>query len=586
MEPGAEWADGRLGALTGFENHGAVTELGPGARPAGRVVAGVGNKDGTVEGAVAGRVWGTYLHGPVLARNPRLADLLLSWVVGPLGPIDDSEPEALHAERVTSGAVERRFGARARKGGASEASSPLAAASWPRWPVGAEREEGTKREMALAGTTGLLTDRYELTMLEAALCSGRASCPATFEVFTRRLADRRPWGVFAGLGRVVDLIERFRFGEAELSWLERHGVVSAPTLEWLSTYRFGGHIDAYREGEIYTAGSPVLTVEGTFGEAVLLETVVLSTLNFDSAVAAAASLITLAAGDRPVIEMGSRRIDPSAAVAAARAAYVAGFASTSNLEAGRLYGVPTAGTASHAFVLAYPSEKEAFAAQVAAFGPGTTLLVDTYDTAQGIRNAVEAAGPELGAVRIDSGDLGREAVRARRLLDELGATATKLVVTGDLDAHTIAALGAAPVDSYGVGANVVTGMGVPSAGFVYKLVAVGVPGHEGGAQRPVAKRSAGKASVGGRKWAWRALLDGPPSRGEAGAPVLAGPVWADVVTTTPERPLPGARALQTRVVEAGEVRHHPGLEEARAFHSAAREELGPSSQLVLDRRSV
>jgi nicotinate phosphoribosyltransferase len=441
--------------------------------------------------------------------------------------------------------------------------------------------------MAPAGATGLLTDRYELTMLEAALRSGRASCPATFEVFTRRLADRRPWGVFAGLGRLVELLQRFRFTEAELSWLARHGVVGASTLEWLSSYHFGGHVDAYREGELYTAGSPVLTVEGTFGEAVLLETVVLSTLNFDSAVAAAASLITFAAGDRPVIEMGSRRIDPAAAVAAARAAYVAGFASTSNLEAGRLYGVPTAGTASHAFVLAYPSEKEAFAAQVAAFGPGTTLLVDTYDTEQGIRNAVEMAGPSLGAVRIDSGDLGREAVRARHLLDELGATGTKLVVTGDLDAHTIAALGAAPVDSYGVGANVVTGMGVPSAGFVYKLVAVGDPGQRTGApQRPVAKRSAGKASVGGRKWAWRALLEGPPGRGEPGAPALAGPVWADVVTTVPVRPQPGARALQTRVVEAGEVRRQPGLEEARAFHAKVREELGQSSPLVLDRRSA
>ena len=199
-------------------------------------------------------------------------------------------------------------------------------------------------------------------------------------------------------------------------------MVNGATLEWLSSYRFGGHVDAYREGELYTAGSPVLTVEGTFAEAVLLETIVLSILNFDSAVATAASLITSAAGERPIIEMGSRRVDPSAAVAAARSAYLSGFASTSNLQAGRIYGIPTAGTASHAFVLAYPTEQEAFAAQVAAFGPRTTLLVDTYDVDQGIRNAVEVAGPELGAVRIDSGDLASEAVRARALLDRLGAT--------------------------------------------------------------------------------------------------------------------------------------------------------------------
>ncbi len=363
-------------------------------------------------------------------------------------------------------------------------------------------------------------------------------------------------------------------------------MVKGPTLEWLSRYRFGGDIEAYREGELYTAGSPVLTVQGTFAEAVLLETVVLSILNFDSAVAAAASLITCAAGDRPVIEMGSRRIDPSAAVAAARAAYLAGFTTTSNLEAGRIYGIPTAGTASHAFVLAYPSEKEAFAAQVAAFGPGTTLLVDTYDVEQGIRNAVEVAGPDLGAVRIDSGDLGREAVRARALLDQLGARRTRLVVTGDLDAHTIAALGAAPVDSYGVGANVVTGMGVPTAGFVYKLVAVGDPGAgPDEPQSPVAKRSPGKASFGGRKWAWRALLDDAPSRGEVGAPASAGPVWADIVTGTPDCPSPEARALQATVVKAGGTVGQPDLAEVRAFHAHVRDAVGPSRPLLLDRRT-
>jgi nicotinate phosphoribosyltransferase len=439
--------------------------------------------------------------------------------------------------------------------------------------------------VTVMATTAFFTDRYEVTMLEAALQSGRASSPATFEVFTRRLPDRRPWGVFAGLGRLVEAIEGFRFGEAELAWLDENSVVNGPTLDWLSSYRFGGHLDAYREGELYTAGSPVLTIEGTFAEAVLLETLVLSILNFDSAVAAAASLITCAAGERPVIEMGSRRIDPSAAVAAARSAYLAGFASTSNLEAGRRYGIPTAGTASHAFVLAYPSEKEAFAAQVAALGPHTTLLVDTYDVDQGIRHAVEVAGPELGAVRIDSGDLGREAVRARVLLDELGATRTRLVVTGDLDDHTIAALAAAPVSSYGVGANVVTGLGVPTAGFVYKLVAIGSPGaRPEEPQVPVAKRSPGKASHGGRKWAWRALLEEPPGRAELGAPATAGPVWADIVTTTPERPDPQARPLQVRVVEKGQVVDQPTLAEVRAFHADVRSTIGAERPLVLDRR--
>lgn len=442
--------------------------------------------------------------------------------------------------------------------------------------------------MHRSGSTALYTDRYELTMVEAALKSGYADQPSTFEVFTRRLADRRPWGVFGGLGRLLEDLEQFSFGAREIDWLGDAGVVSEAALEWLSTYRFSGDVHAYREGEIYTAGSPVLTVEGTFAECVLLETLVLSVLNFDSAVGAAASLITDAAGDRPVIEMGSRRTDPAAAVAAARAAYVGGFASTSNLEAGRLYGIPTAGTASHAFVLAYPSETDAFAAQVDAFGPGTTLLVDTFDIEQGIRNAVAVAGPALGAVRIDSGDLGREAVHARRLLDQLGASQARLVVTGDLDAHTIAALGGAPVDVYGVGANVVTGMGVPTAGFVYKLVAVGTdgehPGRGAGRQRPVAKRSAGKASYGGRKWAWRARLEEAPGRSEAGAPEAAGTVWADIVSTSPEVPEGDVRPLQVKVMEKGEVLHRPPLAEVRQYHLAQRSSISPGGCLMLDRR--
>jgi nicotinate phosphoribosyltransferase len=436
-------------------------------------------------------------------------------------------------------------------------------------------------------STAFFTDRYEVTMLDAALKSGRASAPAVFEVFARRLPERRPWGVFAGLGRLLDAIADFRFGPGELEWLEHNGVVGSSTLDWLEAYRFSGSIDAYREGDLFTVGSPVLTVRGTFGEAVLLETLVLSILNFDCAVASAASLIAISAGGRPLIEMGSRRVDPASAVAAARAAYLAGFTSTSNLEAGRRYAIPTAGTASHAFVLAFgpDGEKAAFAAQVEAFGPGTTLLVDTYDIDRGIRTAVEVAGRDLGGARIDSGDLGAEAAHARALLDELGAKHSRLVVTGDLDAHTVAALGAAPVDMFGVGANVVTGMGAPSAGLVYKLVAIGAPGApEGAPLQPVAKRSLGKASFGGRKWAWRALLGSPPARSEPLPALGDGQYWADVVSTSPECPEPGATPLQSLVVERGSVTPQPSLEEARSFHAQVREAVGPAP-LVLERRS-
>lgn len=349
-------------------------------------------------------------------------------------------------------------------------------------------------------STALLTDRYELTMLQAALADGLADHRAVFEVFARRLPGGRRFGVVAGQGRLAGLLPQLHFGTGELAAVE---FLDDRTRAWLDGRRLGLEVNAYPEGETYRPGSPVLTVEGCFGEGLLLETLVLSVLNHDTAVASAAARMVLAAQGRPLLEMGGRRTHEQAAVAAARAAYVAGFAMTSNLEAGRRHGIPTAGTSAHAFTLAHATEADAFRAQVATLGPGTTLLVDTYDTAQGIRTAVEVAGPGLGAVRLDSGDPRAEVPRARALLDELGATGTRIVVTGDLDEHSLADLAGLPVDTYGVGTAVVTGSGAPTAGFVYKLVAIGrAPGPDAELV-PVAKRSTGKPTVGGRKWAYR-----------------------------------------------------------------------------------
>src|SRR5689334_1127392 len=342
-------------------------------------------------------------------------------------------------------------------------------------------------------STALLTDRYELTMVAAALADGTASRQCVFELFARRLPDGRRYGVVAGTGRLLESINRFRFGEQELAAPE--GVVDRSTLDWLGDYRFGGDVDGYPEGELYFPGSPILTVRGTFADAVMLETLALSILNHDSAVASAAARMVSAAAGRPIIEMGSRRTHEAAAVAAARAAYLAGFSATSNLESERRHGIPTTGTAAHAWVLLHDDELIAFESQVKALGPETTLLVDTYDIRKGIELAVRAAGPGLGAVRIDSGDLGELARQARDQLDELGATGTKIVLSGDLDEYAIAALRAEPVDSYGVGTSVVTGSGAPTASLVYKLVEV-----DG---RPVVKRSENKATIGGRKTAVR-----------------------------------------------------------------------------------
>lgn len=413
-----------------------------------------------------------------------------------------------------------------------------------------------------AASTALHTDHYELTMLEAALRSGAADRSCVFEVFARRLPEGRRYGVVAGTGRLLEAIQRFRFDGRVLADLSERRVVDGPTLDWLAGYRFGGDIRGYGEGECYFPGSPILEVRGSFAEAVLLETLVLSVLNHDSAIASAASRMVTAAAERPCIEMGTRRTHEESAVAAARAAYLAGFASTSNLEAGRRHGIPTAGTSAHAFTLVHDSEKAAFAAQVAALGTGTTLLVDTYDIAEGVRLAVEAAGPDLGAVRIDSGDLVAQARSVREQLDGLGATRTRIVVTSDLDEHAIAALAAAPVDAYGVGTSVVTGSGAATAGLVYKLVEV-----DG---RPVGKTSVGKPSRGGRKWALR-------RRGPDGIAV-------EEVLRVGRAPVDDGddRPLQVRLIEGGQVVGAEPLAAARDRHQRSLDEL-PATALRLQR---
>ncbi|WP_395360828.1 nicotinate phosphoribosyltransferase [Streptomyces sp. YH02] len=419
-------------------------------------------------------------------------------------------------------------------------------------------------------STALFTDQYELTMLQAALRGGTADRRSVFEVFTRRLPEGRRYGVLAGVGRVLDAVENFRFDPAVLGFLREHGIVDEPTLEWLARYRFTGDIWGYPEGEVYFPGSPVLRVEGSFAECVLLETVILSILNHDSAIAAAASRMSAAAGGRRLIEMGARRTHELAAVAASRAAYVGGFEATSDLAAGFRYGIPTVGTSAHAFTLLHDSERDAFQAQVETLGRGTTLLVDTYDVTEAVRTAVEVAGPELGAVRIDSGDLLLVAHRVRQQLDELGARDTKIVVTSDLDEYAIASLAAAPVDAYGVGTQLVTGSGHPTCSMVYKLVARAASADLKAPLTPVAKKSlGGKASVGGRKWAAR-------------RPDAYGVAEAEVVGTGPVPPELADHQLLVELVKGGDVVAREPLEAARTRHIAARAGL-PMSAIQLSR---
>ena len=403
----------------------------------------------------------------------------------------------------------------------------------------------------------LYTDRYELSMLDGALTSGVINATATFEVFTRSLPNGYRYGVVGGTGRLLDSLQEFSFDDETISWLLAQHVIGAELASFLATYRFEGTVYGYREGEVFTALSPILRIEGRFCDLVL-ETLALSILNYDSSVATKAARVVTAAQGHRLIEMGSRRTNEVAAVAAARAAYVAGFDATSNLAAGMNYGVPTAGTAAHAFVLAHRTEREAFEAQVAVQGPGTTLLVDTFDTEAGTELALDVAGPELGAIRIDSGDLADSSRRCRKLLDQRGAAKVKITVTGDLDEFKIAELLAhdAPIDTFGVGTKLVTGYLPP--GFVFKLVAI----EDGATMRPVAKRSIGKLSSGSAKDAYRLY--------ESGVAVSELVIARDAGTSAPNSQ---NRALSYVLYEHGAAVVDTSLETARATARTALGEL-------------
>lgn len=424
-------------------------------------------------------------------------------------------------------------------------------------------------------TTSLLTDLYELTMLEASLQSGIAHRESSFEAFTRSLPPGRRFGVAAGIGRIVDAVADFKFDSEDISYLASTRHLNEETLDYLSKYRFTGNIWAYEEGEAYFPFSPVIRVDAPFGQAVLLETLLLSILNFDSSVAAAGARMVFAAGKRRLVEMGSRRTHELAAVSAARAAFIVGFSATSNLRAGQLYAIPTTGTVAHAFMLAHSDERSAFSAQIKAQGTDTTILVDTYNIEEAIRDAVNVAGPSLGAIRIDSGDPAKEAARARALLDSLGARDTRIVISGDLDEYSIDELSQAPIDAFGVGTRLVTGSGAPTANFVYKLVAIDKSGS--GTLVPVAKTSEAKATLGGRKFPWRVLNSDNKAELEFLENIDVPATRADT-SIFPSQKL---RPLHKQIVRNGVPILDTRLEDIRILHRDSLSELDPSTKEIV-----
>lgn len=352
--------------------------------------------------------------------------------------------------------------------------------------------------------SGLLTDLYELTMAAGYAAAGRLDDRAVFEFSIRRLPRNRGYVVVAGIEQAAAYLENLCFSAEEIAWLRKlPQFARAPEVyfDWLRDFRFRGDVDAVQEGTVLFAGEPVLTVRAALGEAQIPETALLATVTFQTLVATKAARLVDAAAGRAVVEFGTRRAHtPDAGVLGARAAYIGGCFGTSNALAGYRFRLPVFGTAAHSWMLAFPSEGDAFHALQNLLGPHTVQLVDTYDTLEGVRLAASLGRP-LWGIRLDSGDFAELAVAARRILDEAGLKDVRIMVSGDLDEWKIRDLvsAGAPVDSFGVGTELATSGDAPSMGSIYKLVEI----ESGGRRRPTAKSSQEKKSLPGAKQIFR-----------------------------------------------------------------------------------
>lgn len=352
----------------------------------------------------------------------------------------------------------------------------------------------------------LFTDLYQLTMLQAYQAEDMTA-RAVFSLFVRALPPERNFLIAAGLEDALTYLEALRFGPAARGYLRMMPQFANDFVDSLADFRFTGDVYAVPEGTPVFAGEPLLEVDAPIGEAQLAETYLLNQITFQTLIASKGARVSLAAGDKPVIDFGTRRAHGiDAALKAARALHIVGFSATSNVEAGRRYGLPVTGTMAHSYVQAHESEREAFAAFAQQYR-GTVLLVDTYDTEQGVRRAVAlATAPdadiELSAVRLDSGDLATLSRRARAMLDDAGLADVGIVVSGGLDERAIAALEAdgAPISAYAVGARVTTSADAPTLDSVYKLTA-----YDG---RGRVKLSPNKQTMPGRKQVFRQSVDG------------------------------------------------------------------------------
>ena len=405
-------------------------------------------------------------------------------------------------------------------------------------------------------SSALFTDLYQLTMAQAYFQSGQVG-QAAFSLFFRALPPNRAYFVFCGLAGAVDYVERFGFSEDDVSALDAMGVFDAAFLDYLRGLRFTGEIRAMREGEVFFPNEPVLEVSGPIVECQLLETWLLNRVGSESMLATKAARVVDAADGRDVFVFGARRAHGrDAAMSMARASYAAGFGGTSDVEAAIRLGIPAVGTMAHSFIASFGDEREAFRRYARSFPDSSVFLVDTYDTIGGVRNAIavaremRAAGRDLRAVRLDSGDFGALSVRARRLLDDAGFPNVRVIASGGLDEYAIDELvrKAASIDAFGVGTRVVTSADAPFADFVYKLVE-----YDG---EPMMKLSAGKASAPMRKQVFR------ESRADG---TMARDTIAEMSAAPPSR---HSEPLLNTAVENGQsLNALPDLDAVREFHA-------------------
>jgi len=401
----------------------------------------------------------------------------------------------------------------------------------------------------------LLTDLYELTMA-AAYFEQHVKLRATFELFVRHVPPERSYLVAAGLDSALGYLEHLHFTADDTTFLcglPAFRTVSDRFFDYLRGFRFSGEVHAVPEGTLIFGGEPILTVTAPILEAQIIETYLLSVANFETLIASKAARVVSAAGGHPVWEFGTRRAHgPQAGVRAARAAYVGGCAGTSNVLAGYLYGVPTAGTAAHSFTQAYPSERESFEALLDTF-PDATLLIDTYDTLAGAETAA-SLGRKLAGVRIDSGNMLEKSRGVRAILDGHGLKDTRIFASGDLNEYKIQQLVAdgAPIDAFGVGTDLATSRDVPALGVVYKLVEVE---EENGQVEYKTKFSEHKAHWPGRKQVFRF------SRRDAGGPEL---YHHDLVARWDEDYSEGAPLIEPVMRNGRRLTPAPPIIEARA----------------------